>query len=269
MPSSSHLGPVSVGSFFIGRYEVWAAEWNRVRSWALVNGYQIDQGAASGGGHPIRNVSWYDVAKWCNAKSEMEGLEPAYLLEGAIFKTGNLTNNQSPQERLNVTRNHTANGYRLPTQAEWEWAARGGVFSQNYTYSGGNNLDEVAWHYGNSSGAEPYWAADLIYSNQYPDNRGTWPVGQKFPNELGLYDMTGNVWEWCDDLLSYTYENWMPGGGLVTYYSRPIRGGSFASKDTQPWSEVPMLSVRNNWGDSIESQINHEFGFRIIYPVGE
>jgi formylglycine-generating enzyme required for sulfatase activity len=270
LPSISELGPVNVGSFFIGRYEVWAAEWNRVLSWALTNGYQIGYGSASGGGHPIRNVSWYDVAKWCNAKSEMEGLVPAYILEGAIFKTGNVTMNPMGYftERLNVTRDHTANGYRLPSAAEWEWAARGGVLSQNYTYSGGNNLDEVAWHYGNSAGADYYWGGGQNYSADYPDNRGTWPVGQKLPNELGLYDMSGNAWEWCDDLVSYTYESWSPGGGMITDFLRIQRGGSFAAQDPDRWSNVSPLRLKSPPGWVQEAVKTHESGFRVARNSG-
>ena len=269
LPSISELGPVNVGSFFIGRYEVWAAEWHRVQSWALTNGYQIGYGSASGGGHPIRDVSWYDVAKWCNAKSEMEGLVPAYILEGAIFKTGNVTIGPAgySTERLNVTRDHTANGYRLPSAAEWEWAARGGVLSQNYTYSGGNNLDEVAWHYGNSASAESSWGGGMNDS-YYPDGRGTWPVGQKLPNELGLYDMSGNVWEWCDDLRSLTGEN-SPGGGLVTNYFQIQRGGSFASQDPNPWSNEFDLRLTGppHWVPEAYTYQTHERGFRIAYDV--
>ena len=140
------------------------------------------------------------------------------------------------------------------------------VLSQNYTYGGGNNLDDVAWHYGNSAGAESYWGSGPNYS-AYPDGRGTWPVGQKLPNELGLYDMSGNVGEWCDDLVSYTYESWSPGGGMITDFYQIQRGGSFTSQDPEPMSNVSILQLKSPPYWVQEAVKTHELGFRIVYDV--
>jgi sulfatase modifying factor 1 len=183
LPQTSTLAGSAVATFQIGKYEATWDEWQEVRAWAVSNGYNdlAGVGAGSGGSHPVRQVSWYDVVKWINAKSEKEGLTPVYLRDGAPFRTG------SPSTWV-ITMSASANGYRLPTEQEWEWAARGGVSSQGYTYSGSNNGNEVAWHVDNSIGA----AVNLSLG------KGTWPVGQKLANEIGLYDMSGNVFEWLN-----------------------------------------------------------------------
>ena len=134
-------------------------------------------------------MSWCDVVKWCNARSEKEGLTPVYTKDGTTYKAG-----QSAP-----TVNRTANGYRLPSEKEWEWAARGGVSSRNFTYSGSNTVSDVAWIYENSSLASK-------------------AVGTNAANELGIYDMSGNVLEWCEDV-AYNIQN-------LPY--RRIRGGSWA-----------------------------------------
>jgi formylglycine-generating enzyme required for sulfatase activity len=206
LPESSELVGKIVKSFWIGRTEVTWLEWKRVRNWAADNGYDIGNvGEGSGNDHPVQNVNWYDCVKWCNAKSEMSGLDPVYLFKGKVYRSG-----QYEDQTLSVVmQNTSAPGYRLPTEAEWEWASRGGVKSQGYKFSGGNYSDNVGWVRGNSKGASSdlsnkWFEKDPEIFRKWPaenkialSGRGTWPVGQKPKNELGIHDMTGNVWEWC------------------------------------------------------------------------
>lgn len=208
LPSTSELSGQTVNSFHIGKYEVTWGEWKQVRDWAVANGYADLERIGTGGSdnHPVRLVNWYDAVKWCNAKSEKEGLNPVYLRSGQVYRQGEGPSDSrydpNSQVLYVIDRDYLANGYRLPTDAEWEWAARGGVSSRGFIFSGSDDLNAVGWYKDNSSGAP---AAFL-------NGRGTYPVGLKQPNELGIYDMSGNASEWVWDSLG----DW-----------RRVRGGAF------------------------------------------
>jgi sulfatase modifying factor 1 len=186
--STNYYGKsITVSSFYIGKYEVTQKEWIEVMG--------SNPSKFKGDNLPVEMVTWYDCVDYCDKRSVKEGLKSYYNIDRDKKDSSNT--NDTDDIKWMVTINAGANGWRLPTEVEWEYAAGGGQASKSYTYSGGNDIDKVAWYWKNSGDKDltGFWFWPTIEKN----NCKTRPVGGKEPNELGLYDMSGNAREWCWD----------------------------------------------------------------------
>ena len=256
------LHNVSVSAFYMDKMKVSLALWQQVRDWGTNNGYQwgggiSSEGNAAGDGpnYPVRQVSWYDAVKWANARSEMEGLTPSYYTDTAqttVYRSGII--------KLNISNvNWTANGYRLPTEAEREKAARGGLVGKRFPW--GDTINHSLATYSTAGvNSIPY---DLTPSAYQGNPKKPSPVDSFSPNGYGLYGMAGNVNEWCWDRYGSTYyhssPNSDPKGPEVsspTLSLRVARGGLWNMQ-----SDSSRVSARSKFSQSGPSSYS---GFRTV-----
>ncbi|MFC1451826.1 formylglycine-generating enzyme family protein [Verrucomicrobiota bacterium] len=248
---------VYVSAFYMDRYEVTKTKWDEVASWADDHGYDIgpSDGAGKADNHPVQDVTWYECVKWCNARSQKEGLGACYTVDESVYRTGEST----------ADCNWNARGYRLPTEAEWEKAARGGLSGQRFPW--GANINHDYANYRANGSAWDYDTSPYTSYTYHPDyDEGVYPytspVGSFAPNGYGLYDMAGNAWERCWDRYEYSYYGSSPGSdprGPTSGSFRVIRGGCWV------YSAERCRVAHRIYGYQGGSDYN--VGFRAVLPA--
>lgn len=252
---------VYVSAFYMDRYEVTKALWDDVYQWAtnrpVAVRYSFEFGAAGkASNHPAHTMTWYDAVKWCNARSEKEGRTPAYYTSAGqtvVYRSG----------QVNVDNGWVkwSSGYRLPTESEWEKAARGGSSGQRFPW--GNTINQSQANYYSSTA----YAYDISPTSGYhPTFSGvppyTSPVGYFAPNGYGLYDMSGNVWEWCWDWYGvYSSVSQTDPRGPVSGSARVYRGGG--------WDYVAFNCRTAGRDYSGPAGRGYDLGFRSVLPTGQ
>jgi formylglycine-generating enzyme required for sulfatase activity len=236
---------LTVDSFYMDKHLISLTQWNEVYAWAVTNGYSFNNaGSGKAWNHPVHTISWYDSLKWCNARSEMDGFEPVYYTDESfsdLYKTGQDPFN--PAE-LPLYAKESADGYRLATAEEWEYAARGGLASKRFPW--GDTISHANANYWCNQlfdyDVNPRLGPHPDYS--YGAEPYTNPVDAFAPNGYGLHDMAGNLWQYL----------WSASSDFPQY--QQARGGGWAGSAGDCPIVCEMVVLRR--------QANEDGGFRTV-----